>query len=106
MHSRSDRDKYLTVNWNNIQGNMKREFFKNGVSQNRIFGPFDYDSIMLYGSRLFSWNGRDTMSARRRGVQLRDTAQKFGLSKMDIQNINILYGCNKPKTPKKKGRSG
>lgn len=97
MHSRSDRDKYLTILWSNIQNNMKSEFQRMGSGQNKILGPFDYQSIMLYGARLFSANGRDTMIARggnSRGVSLKDTADKFGLSKMDIFNINQLYGCN------------
>lgn len=103
MHSRSDRDAYLAVQWGNIQNNMKGEFQRNAPQKNRIFGPFDYESIMLYGAKLFSWNGRDTMIARKRGVRLRDTAVKFGLSNYDADSINHLYGCSvKRQTPSSK----
>ncbi|KAI1287121.1 Zinc metalloproteinase nas-15 [Halotydeus destructor] len=98
MHSRSDRDRFLSILWGNIQGNMRGEFSKNSPNRNKIMGAFDYDSIMLYGPRLFSYNGRDTMLPRQRGVKLRDIGAKFGLSKLDVFNINKLYGCSKRTT--------
>lgn len=76
---------------------------RNSPSQNRIMRPFDYDSIMLYGPKLFSRNGRDTMIPIRKGIQLLDTGVKNGLSDEDAASINLLYGCSKEE--KKPGES-
>ena len=62
--------------------------------QNRILRPFDYDSIMLYGPKLFSRNGQDTMIPMKRGIRLLDTGVKNGLSDEDAVSINLLYGCH------------
>lgn len=62
--------------------------------QNRILRPFDYDSIMLYGPKLFSRNGEDTMIPVKRGIRLLDTGVKNGLSDEDATSINLLYGCH------------
>jgi len=95
MHSRSDRDNYLKILWSNINGNMQSQFKKNSPNQDQIFRPFDYQSIMLYGPKLFSSNGGDTMIPRKRGVRLLDTGVKTGLSEEDARSINMLYGCEK-----------
>ena len=102
MHSRSDRDNYLRILWPNINANMQSQFRKNTPNQDQIFRPFDYESIMLYGPKLFSSNGRDTMVPMKKNVRLLDTGVKKGLSDEDARSINILYGCSKKDTPGKR----
>lgn len=106
MHSRSDRDNYLKILWPNINSNMQSQFRKNAPNQDQILRPFDYSSIMLYGPKLFSSNGGDTMIPRKRGIRLLDTGVKPGLSEEDARSINILYGCSKrsPVAPRKGNR--
>ncbi|XP_073254457.1 high choriolytic enzyme 1-like [Porites lutea] len=104
--SRPDRDSYVTINWNNIQRGMAYNFHK--YDTNRIDSrgvSYDYDSIMHYSSTAF---------ANRQGVRTivgkngrTNLGQRYGLSKKDIQQANLLY-CgaqppvtNRPPTPPK-----
>lgn len=96
MHSRSDRDRYLKILWPNINEDMRSQFRRNAKSQDILFRPFDFRSIMLYGPKLFSRNGQDTMVPIKRGARLLDTGVKAGLSDEDATSINMLYGCSRP----------
>ena len=93
MHSRSDRDQYLRILWPNIHEEMQSQFRRNQRSQDILFRPFDFDSIMLYGPKLFSKNGQDTMIPLERHARLLDTGHKAGLSDEDARSINMLYNC-------------
>lgn len=94
-HMRSDRDKYLTLYWQNINPAARSQFQLLRPWENRIFESFDYESIMLYGARSFSNNGRSiTMAPKQPGARLLDTQHKPGLSKNDASSINKLYRCN------------
>ncbi|XP_067125787.1 zinc metalloproteinase nas-6-like [Centruroides vittatus] len=95
-HNRPDRDKYIKVNWKNIESDMRSQFINNLPYQVRPFSEFDYNSIMLYGETLFSKNGHDkTIEATKPGVRLVEIDNKPGLSKSDIARINKLYKCKK-----------
>merc|ERR1712048_264863 len=51
-HSRSDRDMYIEVLWNNIPGTYHPQF--NTYRWTTGYGePYDFDSIMHYSSRAF-----------------------------------------------------
>ncbi|KFM56529.1 Astacin-like metalloprotease toxin, partial [Stegodyphus mimosarum] len=52
--NRSDRDDWLIIYWENVKEGMEDQFFKLKPHQNQLLTPFDYDSIMLYGSYTFS----------------------------------------------------
>ncbi|XP_023229533.1 astacin-like metalloprotease toxin 3 [Centruroides sculpturatus] len=93
--NRPDRDEYIKILWENIKPHMESQFVKFGPHQMRILNNFDYTSIMLYGERFFSKDGRSrTMIAKRPGVRLVNISSKPGLSKSDIFRINTLYNCN------------
>ncbi|CAG2179491.1 unnamed protein product, partial [Oppiella nova] len=47
--NRSDRDDYLSINWQNIDASYSEEFKKLRPDENQILTPFDYNSVMLYG---------------------------------------------------------
>ncbi|GIX78380.1 astacin-like metalloprotease toxin 1 [Caerostris darwini] len=94
-HSRSDRDEYLNIHYENIQKGMETQFVKLRAKQNQLLTPFDYDSIMLYGETVFSkshYDGLKTMTAKD-GRKLEEVNDKPGLSIDDIRRIKKLYNC-------------
>ncbi|KAI2804272.1 hypothetical protein BLOT_003251 [Blomia tropicalis] len=88
-HMRYDRDQYLNIEWENIQ-----PIDKVPISQYRPAAKFDYNSIMIYGSKAFSRNGRNTMTPRNRETKIIESHFKQSLARSDVININTLYGCN------------
>ncbi|GIX80221.1 astacin-like metalloprotease toxin 1 [Caerostris extrusa] len=92
--NRSDRDEYIKIFWENIKTGQEDQFFKLAPSENQLLTPFDYDSIMLYGSLTFSKdkaNRLRTMEGKD-GRYLKDVNTKK-LSEQDIKRINMLYDC-------------
>ncbi|GIY23016.1 astacin-like metalloprotease toxin 1 [Caerostris extrusa] len=65
--TRSDRDDYLLIFYQNIDPESLDQFMKLKPHENRLINQFDYDSIMLYGEKTFSRDGRSkTMKAKKR----------------------------------------
>ncbi|UYV68859.1 hypothetical protein LAZ67_6001294 [Cordylochernes scorpioides] len=91
-HSRSDRDDYIEILWDNIDEGGKDHFGKLEPHENKLLTPFDFDSIMLYGPKYYSKNGRPTIKAKS-GITIIDINDKTVLSKGDIERINKLYEC-------------
>ncbi|GFS53390.1 astacin-like metalloprotease toxin 1 [Nephila pilipes] len=92
--NRSDRDDYLIIYWENIRKGEEAQFFKLTPDQNLLLTPFDYDSIMLYGSKTFSKDPDHlrTMEGKNNRY-LNDVNYKNKLSESDIKQINMLYNC-------------
>uniref|UniRef100_UPI0037E8A0AE high choriolytic enzyme 1-like n=1 Tax=Semicossyphus pulcher TaxID=241346 RepID=UPI0037E8A0AE len=88
--TRSDRDYYVRINWENINPQMAYNFYKQ--STNNLNTPYDYSSIMHYGRTAFSIQyGKDSISPiPDPNVQI---GQRQGMSYWDIRRINLLYGC-------------
>uniref|UniRef100_A0AAG5DJQ6 Metalloendopeptidase n=1 Tax=Anopheles atroparvus TaxID=41427 RepID=A0AAG5DJQ6_ANOAO len=90
MQSASDRDFYVQINWDAIPTSKASNF--NRYSSNIIedFGiPYDYDSVMHYGSTMFNkGNGEETIVPKRPGVII---GQRVGLSSKDVKRLNYLY---------------
>lgn len=88
-HTRSDRDQYVTINWENIDPKMQSNF--NLQKTNNLNTLYDYSSVMHYGKTAFSVNGQDTITP------IPDPSVKIGqrneLSAIDILRINTLYKC-------------
>lgn len=77
---------------------MADQFFKLKPNQNQLLTPFDYDSIMLYGSYTFSKDRKNlkTMTGKN-GEFLQEVIHKYRMSKSDINRVNTLYNCKKNK---------
>lgn len=87
--SRPDRDNYVTIMWDNIIERNKFNFNKyNRGTIDSLGTPYDYGSVMHYGGRAFSKNGRPTIVAKRTGVTL---GQRRGISAIDARQMNLLY---------------
>ncbi|XP_028257334.1 high choriolytic enzyme 1-like [Parambassis ranga] len=88
--TRSDRDNYVRINWENIDPQMAYNFYKQNT--NNLNTPYDYSSIMHYGRTAFSIQyGKDSITPiPDPNVQI---GQREGLSYWDITRINLLYSC-------------
>ncbi|KAM7423543.1 hypothetical protein PAMA_000070 [Pampus argenteus] len=87
--TRSDRDNYIMVYWDNIIDDMKYNFDKiNTLNQGT---PYDYNSVMQYSKYAFSKNNRPTM------LPIPNNNVAFGqateMSSNDIKRLNRLYKC-------------
>ncbi|KAL9973504.1 hypothetical protein ACROYT_G019973 [Oculina patagonica] len=95
--SRPDRDSYVTINWQNIQRGMAYNFHKYGTNRVDSRGvSYDYDSVMHYSSTAFANRaGVKTIVGKNGRTNL---GQRYGLSKKDIQQANLLYCGRAPVT--------
>ncbi|XP_031567488.1 astacin-like metalloprotease toxin 2 [Actinia tenebrosa] len=88
-HTRPDRDKYITIKWNNIKDGRRFDFEKSSGDSLSYTTPYDYASIMHYGAGFASKNG-DTIVPLRSGVTMGDW--KY-LTQLDVMQAQILYKC-------------
>ncbi|KAL4623000.1 hatching enzyme [Arapaima gigas] len=89
-HTRSDRDQYVRINWENVDPSQYHNFEKQKTNNQNT--PYDYGSVMHYDRTAFAiQNGLDTITP------IPDPAvpigQRNGLSQIDVLRINKLYGC-------------
>ncbi|CAF3759357.1 unnamed protein product, partial [Rotaria sordida] len=89
--SRPDRDDYVRINWDNIQREMRYNFDKyDNIRVNTLNTPYDYRSLMHYGSTAFSINDSPTIEPIQSGVTI---GQRNNLSAIDIQAVRLFYNC-------------
>ncbi|XP_068719278.1 zinc metalloproteinase nas-15-like [Montipora capricornis] len=87
--SRPDRDKYVTILWQNIEERAKHNFNKYGRQTIDSLGTkYDYGSVMHYGSKAFSKNKQPTIVAKQAGVAF---GQRKAISITDAKQMNLLY---------------
>jgi len=86
--SRSDRDKYINILWDNIEEDEK-DNFKTHVVNGRDVGPYDYGSVMQYSAFAFSKNDKPTME--RKDGKKEALGQRKGLSPLDVAAVKDLY---------------
>ncbi|XP_056465984.1 high choriolytic enzyme 1-like [Gadus chalcogrammus] len=87
--TRSDRDRYVRINWKNINRSSAYNF--NRKNTNNLNTPYDYTSIMHYGRRAFSINGRDSITPIPNSrVRI---GQRRGMTRNDILRIKRFYRC-------------
>ncbi|XP_068229046.1 blastula protease 10-like [Palaemon carinicauda] len=88
--SRSDRDDYISIIWDNVQDSKKNNFQKH--TDNSYSTKYDFNSNMHYGPDYFSTNGKITMSTKNPLAQeLIGNSQ--GLSHYDKLLANTMYPC-------------
>nr|XP_055072655.1 hatching enzyme 1.2-like [Misgurnus anguillicaudatus] len=88
--SRSDRDQYIRINFENIAPDMAYNFVKKNTNNQNT--PYDYSSIMHYRRTAFAIQaGLVTITP------IPDASVSIGqrkeMSDIDILRINKLYGC-------------
>ncbi|XP_060780112.1 low choriolytic enzyme-like isoform X3 [Neoarius graeffei] len=87
--TRSDRDSYIVIVWENIEEDKKYNFNKTDtLNQNT---PYDYNSVMQYHKTAFSKNDKPTMIPIPNPNVTLGTATE--MSPNDILRIKRLYNC-------------
>lgn len=102
-HNRSDRDKHIKINWENVDyrgmGFMQRltrelAFWKINEAHKMTAGKdgvdladYDFNSIMHYGPAYFAIKGKKTIEA----LNGESIGQRNNLSDGDITSINLIY---------------
>ncbi|XP_059213146.1 low choriolytic enzyme-like isoform X2 [Centropristis striata] len=89
-HTRSDRDQYVKINWDNINEYYTYNFRKKDTDN--LNTPYDYGSVMHYGRTAFGKRFRlETI------IPIPDASVSIGqreeMSKIDIERVNKLYKC-------------
>uniref|UniRef100_A0A8C2H405 Metalloendopeptidase n=1 Tax=Cyprinus carpio TaxID=7962 RepID=A0A8C2H405_CYPCA len=89
-HTRSDRDKYVKINWEYVPTDKASNFqIQNTNNQN---SKYDYGSIMHVGKTAFTTQaGKDTITPIPDATVA--IGQRQDMSNLDILRINKLYGC-------------
>ena len=86
-HSRPDRDKYVTIHDENIIPGTEINYQKE-TDVNSLGVTYDFNSIMHYNKYGFTKNGKATISAKEKNLQLGIGRE---LSPLDIKQTNLLY---------------
>ncbi|XP_054263888.1 zinc metalloproteinase nas-14-like [Macrosteles quadrilineatus] len=90
--NRWERDKHVTVNYDNIQDGRLNNFEKAKKQETDSQGvAYDYHSIMHYSENAFSRNGQPTIVPKSKGVKL---GQREKLSEKDVKKIRHMYKCH------------
>ena len=88
--TRSDRDQYVRINYNNIQDGRAFNFNTSNPRFNDDYtSNFDFNSIMMYGAYSFAKNRNVPTITKRNGDTYR--TQRNGLSAGDIEGLRKMY---------------
>ncbi|KAM4521752.1 low choriolytic enzyme-like [Odontesthes bonariensis] len=88
-HTRSDRDQYVKINWDNIKEYYLKNFKK--MDTDNLGTHYDYSSVMQYERTAFGKDGKETITPiPDNSVHI---GQRKSLSDTDILRINRLYQC-------------
>ncbi|XP_035826065.1 blastula protease 10 [Aplysia californica] len=91
--TRPDRDDYVSILYQNIEDEMEYNFHKYNWGVIDSFGvPYDYRSIMHYGSTAFSQNGETTIKTLDPLYQS-VIGNRMSLSFRDIKIANKMLNC-------------
>ncbi|XP_037029201.1 zinc metalloproteinase nas-13-like [Bradysia coprophila] len=89
--SRSDRDNYVIINWENIAEGQQHNFDKFEDTMVSPFNvPYDYSSVMHYSRTAFSKNGLDTITVKS-GAEI---GHRSAMSNLDWTKVNNMYCPN------------
>ncbi|CAG7660627.1 unnamed protein product [Allacma fusca] len=93
-HNRYDRDDYITLNWDNIACDSRRNFEKREYNSTTFDLPYDYVSVLHYSN---NEGGIDPdvpvlIPKPNYGFQIGNEE----LSELDVLKINRMYNCSSP----------
>jgi hypothetical protein len=97
--SREDRDRFVTIHWENIQPG-KEHNFNQHIADGDDVGPYDYGSIMHYERKAFTRNGLETITPT--NPPTAQIGQRVALSQGDLDAVATMYGAPAPKPGVKK----
>ncbi|CAJ0602546.1 unnamed protein product [Cylicocyclus nassatus] len=90
--ARMDRDRYILLLLENIERDEGKNFLISDSTKNENYGiPYDFGSVMHYGSKMFSVNDNHTMFPI--DERYIDTMGSPFISFYDLLMMNILYDC-------------
>lgn len=91
--SRTDRDSYVTINWDNIKSGKAHNFytFSELGYQGFINSSYDYNSIMHYGSDSFQKEQGLLTITKKDGSRI--NPNRSYLTQKDIEGLYLLYGA-------------
>ncbi|CAG5078054.1 Similar to tld: Dorsal-ventral patterning protein tolloid (Drosophila melanogaster) [Cotesia congregata] len=98
-HKRSDRDKYVRVNIDNInnQKGVMNDFEKLSSEDAVTFNQtYDYNSIMHYRTNAFARDrSKQTITPlKAEDIQIEKIGRQERLSEIDIRGVKMLYNCS------------
>ncbi|XP_076612187.1 low choriolytic enzyme-like [Chaetodon auriga] len=88
-HTRSDRDQYIKIDWDNVNNYFIFNFKKK--ESDALNTPYDYSSVLHYGRTAFAKTGTVTITPIPDPTV--PIGQREGLSDLDVVKINKLYKC-------------
>merc|ERR1711976_524610 len=92
--SRTDRDDWVTINWDNIRSGYERNFFKYEAGDIDLLGTqYDYGSVLHYSPYGFAIDRNIPTIITADPDAMDVIGQRVALSQMDIERVQILYGC-------------
>ncbi|XP_050353324.1 uncharacterized protein LOC126775428 [Nymphalis io] len=86
-HTRPDRDRYITILYENIKPGYKK-YFEVRREDPLSSLPYDYASVLHYPPRAFSKNGQVTIYTES-GTKI---GQRDAFSEQDVEKIGMIYG--------------
>ncbi|XP_070687882.1 meprin A subunit beta-like [Pempheris klunzingeri] len=97
-HSRADRDDYVTIMWDEIKSEKRKNFKTYDDSVSSALGvPYDYGSVMHYSKTSFNIGSEPTIVTKI--PQFMDViGQRMGFSASDLTKLSRLYNCTKSST--------
>jgi len=91
--ARTDRDQYVRIALENVKSRNENNFEKYSAKVITSFGePYDYQSVMHYGSYDFSKNGKKTIE-RLDGSDA-ELGNEVGFTQIDVNKVNKMYPCD------------
>ena len=95
--SRTDRDDFVTINFENIEPGYEHNFDV-AIDSESLGTPYDYGSVMHYCRDAFSTNGENTLDVI---PPVPDPFNEFyyvgqirGVSNIDVKQLQLLYQCS------------
>jgi hypothetical protein len=96
--ARADRDRYVKVNFENIDKDEFLQFDKYSLRKIRHLGvAYDYESVMHYYKGAFSKNGKPTIEKLNNPDEPPKLGQRRKLSDRDVEKLNRLFSCTDEK---------